>query len=118
MIKGLNPRHGLLFILAILVLGYVGFQARFLILGPQVKITYPKSNQSVESPLVVLEGTAHNVSYISLNGRQIFTDERGHWQEKLLVSDGLSIMSVEAEDRFGRKTEKQITIVFNQHGES
>ena len=108
---GLRPKHGLLFFLFILLLLYSIYQARFLILGPRVSIESHKDGQVLESPVLTLEGEAKNVSWISLNDRQIFTDEKGLWSEKLIVSSGTSIMTLRARDRFGRETEKSVMVV-------
>lgn len=98
-------------ILFILLAGYSLYQARFLILGPQIWVESPKNGETVEDSLVIIRGRAKNIAWISLNGRQIFTDEEGNWSEKLIVSPGLSIMTVKARDRFGRETEKILQIV-------
>jgi len=107
------PRYAIIIIFFIVVVGYALFQSRFLILGPRVNITYPEDGAIVSSGLVVLEGTAKNVAWITLNGRQIFTNEEGHWSEKLLVSPGLSTATVEARDRFGRETVERVRILLN-----
>lgn len=107
----IQPKYGLLIILFILLIAYSLYQARFLILGPQIWIINPQDGQTVESPLVIIEGRAKNITWISLNDRQIFTDEKGAWSEKLIVSSGISIMTAKARDRFGRETEKRIQIV-------
>jgi hypothetical protein len=107
----IQPKYGLLIILFALLIVYSLYQARFLILGPQIWIDNPQDGQTVEDPLVIMEGRAENIAWISLNDRQIFTDEKGAWSEKLLVSPGLSIMTVKARDRFGRETEKSVRIV-------
>jgi hypothetical protein len=98
----------------LLLLIYILFQARFLIMGPRVNIVSPQDGSSVSGQVVTVEGTASNVAWLTLNGRQIYTDESGHWTEKLLVAPGLSIMTVTARDRFGREIEKSIQIVLNQ----
>lgn len=107
----IKPKHGLLIILFILLIAYSLYQARALLVGPQVSIESPQDGQVVEDPLVVMEGQSKNIAWISLNDRQIFTNEEGVWSEKLLVSPGLSIMTVKARDRFGRETEKSVRIV-------
>jgi hypothetical protein len=112
-IRDIKPKYALLILLFLLLTSYSLFQARFLILGPQIWINYPEDGATVENSLVTIEGDARNVAWISLNDHQIFTDESGKWSEKLIVSQGLSIMTVKARDRFGRVTEKQIRIVLN-----
>ncbi len=98
---------------SILIL-YVLFQARFLILGPRVTITYPKDAQEVYDPLLTMTGKAYNIAWISLNGRQIYTDEKGFWSEKLLLSPGASIITLKVRDRFGREREKQVRVILIQ----
>lgn len=92
---------------------YVIFQARFLIFGPQLSINSPKDGEVVYSEVVTIVGRAKNVSWLSLNDRQIFTDEKGVFSEKLIVSPGLSIMTLSAKDRFERETRKTVRIIFN-----
>ena len=107
----IQPRYALLILFFILLISYSIFQARFLILGPQIWIINPQDGRTVESPLVTIEGQARNIAWISLNDRQIFTDEEGRWSEKLIVSSGISIMTVKARDHFGRETKKSVQIV-------
>lgn len=109
----IQPKYGLLIVLFVLLTVYSLYQARFLILGPQIWITSPQDYRTVENPLVIMEGQSRNIAWISLNDRQIFTDEDGKWSEKLIVSEGISIMTVKARDRFGRETEKSVRIVLN-----
>lgn len=109
----LRPKHVILVIL-LLVLGlYTLFQARFLVFGPSITIETHANGEMVESPVVTIGGRGENVAWLSLNGRQIFMDEDGYWSEKLIVSTGTSIMTIEARDRFGRQTAKSISIILN-----
>ena len=107
------PRFGLIVIFLLFVVGYSLFEARFLIIGPEVRITSHPDGAHTDERVIILEGTAENIAHISLNGRQIFTDTEGQWSEKLALSEGLSIMTVEAEDRFGRETQESISIFLN-----
>lgn len=107
----LKPKHWFLIVLFVLLVAYSLYQARFLILGPRIEVTAPFSGQTVQSPMVTIEGTAKNVAWISLNDYQIFTDENGRWSEEVLISEGISIMTVKARDRFGRETKTSIQIV-------
>ncbi len=106
-----SPKRWLLFSLFLLFILYVLFQARFLILGPQVWITSPADGETVASPVVTVSGRAKNIAWISLNGRQIFTNEEGFWSEKLLVSRGMSIMTAQVRDRFGREREESVRVI-------
>ncbi|MBI2086846.1 MAG: Ig-like domain-containing protein [Candidatus Zambryskibacteria bacterium] len=107
------PKHWLLVTLGLIFAGYVLFQARYLILGPQVWIDSPQDGAVVSEPVIAISGRARNAAWISLDGRQIFTDEKGLWSEKLILAEGLSIMTARVRDRFGRETSKNIRIIFN-----
>ncbi|PIP55575.1 MAG: hypothetical protein CO183_02065 [Candidatus Zambryskibacteria bacterium CG_4_9_14_3_um_filter_42_9] len=107
----IKPKYGFLIILFILLVAYSLFQARALIIGPKISIESPADGKTVDDPLVVISGQSKNIAWLSLNDHQIFTDEEGEWSEKLLVSPGISIMTVKARDRFGRETEKNVQIV-------
>ncbi len=80
---------------------YVLYQARFLLEGPQLYlIDEPESIQN--SQVVHLRGKASNISTINLNGRQIFTDRTGYFDEALLLENGYTIATIQATDRYGR----------------
>jgi len=102
----IKPKYWFLIVLFVLLVAYSLYQTRFLILGPQLWIISPLNGQTVEDSVVVIEGRAKNIAFISLNDHQIFTDEVGNWSETLIVSSGISIMTVTARDRFGRETKK------------
>ena len=91
---------------------YALFQARFLILGPLVYIDRPANGELASENVIMVEGRAQNIAYISMNGRPIFIDSDGKWSEKYVVSNGVNIIKIEAKDRFGRRTEKEVTVVY------
>lgn len=92
------------------IIGYVGFQARFLIAGPQIVIPNPPPPTTASST-VVLAGETANITRLRLNGRQIFTDQDGTFSELAALTTGANIITVEAEDRYGRITQSVHTVV-------
>ncbi len=72
----------------------------------------PLNGASVEHSLINIEGVAKNISHISMNDRQMFTDEEGEFSEKLLLSYGYNIITVKAKDRFGRETKKTLELIY------
>jgi len=91
------------FIGLLLVLAYVTFQARFLIIGPQIVLTEEPSVLHNERQ-VFLVGHAYNISRLWLNDRPIYTDEQGNFKEALVLENGYTIATLRAEDRYGRAT--------------
>ncbi|NQV93192.1 hypothetical protein HQ403_01705 [Candidatus Kaiserbacteria bacterium] len=84
-----------------------------LVTGPVISISEPKDGVVVTSSRTEVYGTTKNISSISLNDREIFIDESGAFKEKLLLSPGYNIITVRAEDKFGRKTENVLELVYN-----
>ncbi len=93
----------LLAILALVILGYVAFQARFLIIGPVVRLT-TETKPVYNDRTIEIAGQAENVTYLTLNGRSIYTNETGAFTEKLVLENGYTIMTIRAQDRYGRET--------------
>lgn len=102
---------GIIFI-AVLIFGYVVFQARNIVLGPIIKMHSPENGASLDNSLIEIKGNAKNISYISMNGRQIFTDEQGEFNEKLLLSYGYNIITIKVQDRFNREVEKKLELIY------
>lgn len=96
------------------IVGYSIFQARNIITGPRITITSPQNGSTQSEPLIVLEGYAKNISFITLNNRQIYVDKDGAFKEKLLLTNGYNLWKIEAKDKFGRVVSKKIELVFNK----
>lgn len=90
---------------------YIYFQARNLIHGPSISL-YGEFATVQDERTVILHGNARNVIVLRLNGREIHTDEQGDFEEALVLENGYTIMSLEAEDRYGRDTTLTRTFVY------
>lgn len=102
------PFRSLLFsvlmgLLLLLLLCYVLYQARFLLLGPQV-VLFDHPTPLQQTRVVELEGQVFNIVKATLNGRPLFTDESGYFKEALILENGYTIATLEAQDRYGRTT--------------
>jgi len=60
---------------------------------------------------VIIEGTARNISSLTLNGNTIAVNQENAFSELLLLSPGFNIIEIAAQDRFDRiETEHRIII--------
>ncbi len=101
-----------LIILAVAFLGgYFLYQARGYLLGPEITIDSPKSGEVFNDSYLAVKGRALNISSLSLNGRQIFTDEHGIFNEGLLLAKGYNIIEITATDKFGRMKKDRRDVV-------
>jgi hypothetical protein len=98
-------------ILLIAIVSYVAFQARFLIMGPQITLDEtPNTEQNMR--IVTLSGKAFNISRLWLNDRQIYTDENGYFKEALVLENSYTISTLRATDRYGRETSVTKSFVY------
>ncbi len=108
--------HRILLFSAITILvGYGLFNSRFLLRGPEIAIAGLDETQNIlhtETKDFNLKGTAMHSSFITINNRPISVDESGNFDEKLLLSNGVSIIDVYAKDKFGKEVHKKIDIVY------
>jgi hypothetical protein len=89
--------------LVVLMVVYVRFQARNVISGPSITLdgTYTPLQHERR---ITLEGATHNIVKLTLNGKEIHTDEAGIFTHPLVLEDGYTIIELNAQDRFGRTT--------------
>ena len=102
-------------LLGIVIAIYAIFQTHAYLTGPVIVVYSPANGATYNTPLIEVDGRVQNVSYLSLDGRQIFTDTKGVFSEKLLLSPGYNIIKLEAKDKFGTKRSKQLEIILKEY---
>lgn len=102
----------ILLIVVGLVVGYAIFNSRFLRSGPEIEIYDLVDGQITEENIINIRGKAKNISFISLNGRQIFINENSEFNEKLLLTNKINPIEIYAKDKFNKEIRKNITLVY------
>lgn len=96
----------------IAVLSYGLFEARRYLAGPELVIETPAQGALLHGGAVEVRGIARNISFISLNDRQIYVDETGAFSETITPPPGYTVVTVAVRDRFNReRTEMRSLIV-------
>lgn len=97
----------------LILVALYGYSRGFkLILGPSIDITSPTTGATYRDEVVNIVGTASRISKIYLNDRQIFTDDRGHFNEQLLLMPGYNILTLRADDLFDRTVVKKLELIY------
>ncbi|MFZ2522148.1 MAG: hypothetical protein WAX44_01040 [Minisyncoccia bacterium] len=104
-----------LVLFGIIILSYTLFQSQKLLSGPVVKIISPQNGQTFNQALILIEGTAKNISRINLNDRQIYTDNNGYFKEKFLLSSGYNVIKIDAVDKFKKYTENRLELILKEY---
>jgi zona occludens toxin (predicted ATPase) len=111
----LTPNKIILTIVVLFIIGYSVFNSRFIIQGPEIEISGLDASGKIirtDSKDFSLQGNAVHSSYITVNNRPISVDETGNFNEKLLLSNGVSIIDIYARDKFGKEVRKKIDVVY------
>ena len=99
-----------LIVFFVFLLGYAYFEAQGLLFGP--KIDVPSASTTVHESLIIIKGQAERITALYMNGKQIPTTENGSFEQPFLLAPGYNYITLEAQDRAGRKTEKRIEVVY------
>ena len=91
---------------------YAYFQSREYLRGPILIVEEPSNGFLATTSLIFIAGRSKNISFLTLNGKQNFTNEQGRFRESLLLEEGYSIMTLEAKDRFGHTATKKLELVY------
>lgn len=98
---------GLFFVLAI---GYGVFEAKGIILGPQISIA--DTPTVVATQFVRIQGSATHIASLSMNGAAIPVTETGGFDEPFLLAKGENRILFEAKDKYGNTTKKTVILVY------
>ncbi len=98
-------------LIAILLAGYVLFQARHVIRGPILTIEYPPDMAVIEDSHITVRGSTKNTVNLLISGRKVFVNEEGVFEETIPLLPGYTIMTIEAEDRYGRPVAREFTLM-------
>lgn len=99
---------------AILFIGIATFaymKMGFLIKGVKIQASI---NHDDTSPVVKITGNAKNAIYLSLNGREIFIDKDGSFTEPVALLPGLSVVTLDAQDKFGKTASKKFEVMYKE----
>ncbi|MFA6999677.1 MAG: hypothetical protein WC241_01020 [Candidatus Paceibacterota bacterium] len=81
----------------------------FLVNGVQIEA---KIERDKNTSITKVVGKASNAIYISLNGREIFIDKDGSFNETIALIPGFSVVTIDATDKFGKNREKKFQLVY------
>ena len=118
MSRHLPLKYTLPLILGLIIFGYTAWQLRHIVGGPNLTITTPATGIVLTEPTLALAGYAKNIDWLYLNGRQIFTDQAGRFDETLLAAPGYNILTLIGKDKFGRMTTKILEVVYQNNSNS
>lgn len=102
--------RGLVAVVLILLVSYGVVKAFPLLRGPYLSLTTPSNYTTLPDGFLTISGVAHNTEALFLNGGPLLIDPEGRFFTTLLLPSGGSILTLTANDRFGRTITEQRTV--------
>ncbi len=103
----------IIFLIIVIVIGVYAYSRSLnYFKGPNIVLSCPRSGVTTTDPYVEIRGRTERIAKISLNQRPIFTDDDGIFTESLLLMPGYNILTIEAQDIFGRRVKETTELVY------
>jgi len=103
---------GIFIIFLLLVVGYAGYTARHIVLGPQLMLADGGDVLTVTSQVIEIAGTAQNTTKLKMNNATVLLNETGGFAERMLLSVGMNVFIFDAEDKFGRRSQETMRVLY------
>lgn len=118
-VKRFKLSEKVLYIVAIFVLLslYMIFQYRAVFINPPLTVSSPKNGEVVTSSEVKIKGKTDPNVTVSVNNMPVPIDSKGVFEKNLSVFAGKETITVEAVNRFGRKTQEIIHLTVKPPGD-
>lgn len=100
-----------IFVVTLVIYSYT--KSKNLISGPSITVVSPENGSATTSAAINIKGLAHNISAIQLNDRPIFIDEKGNFDELVVLANGYNAFRFNAKDKFGREIVKIVEFVYD-----
>lgn len=96
-------RRAVLCLVVLLLLGYLGMEARKIVAPPALMIDSPADNLSTDKFFVEIKGKTEKEASVSINGQKVLSDSEGVFEENIDLQKGLNIIKISAVKKYGRE---------------
>ncbi|MCB9798740.1 helix-turn-helix domain-containing protein [Candidatus Nomurabacteria bacterium] len=95
-------KTGIVALIALILLGYIGFEVRNILRPPKLFLTTPIEGSIVYESPVEVRGFTEKEARVYLNGQEIQTDLEGNFSHDVDLKEGLNTIIVGAEKKHGK----------------
>ena len=103
--------------LFLFIVVYTIFQTKAVSRGVDLAITGLTGGLALSEGIVQLSGKAVHAKHLLINGKETVIDENDNFSLELALSPGYNIITVEAEDRFEKKTKEVYRVLYEEKTE-
>jgi hypothetical protein len=104
-------------IFLIFIVVYAFFRTKDLAFGVKIKDVNivdglpAQTGTKVTESILQITGNAKNAVNLTLNGRTISVDQKGNFNETIVLLSGYNVINIKAKDEFGNLDEKNYQII-------
>lgn len=102
----------IIFLLIIVLVGYILFQYRSAFIKPSLNVSTPKENSKVFSQTIEVSGKTDSNVTVFINNEAASLDSDGNFKKTITVFSGKSIIVIKAVNKFGKENviERQVEV--------
>jgi hypothetical protein len=89
---------------------YAAYQARGVVLGPQ--ITLENSVSEVHDAYIMIKGGTEHIAELRINGNPTAVGEDGAFAQPYLLASGVNRIMFDARDKYGKTKHRETTILY------
>ena len=112
--KRFNLRSALIAPIVLGVLALIAYNVRDVVLGTPLTVLSAKDGATLEDTFLPIVGVAPHARELSINGRFVYIDRDGNFEDGVILSPGYNIVEVALKDRFGKETMKTYHVVVQE----
>ncbi len=109
-------RFAALGVIGCLILGYLGFQVRRILIAPQIEISTPTDGLTTNSAMVTVKGKVFEQAEVMVNGQKILLSKDGTFSTDVDLDRGLNLITVEAKKRYSQTSTAFRRVVLDNVG--
>ncbi len=95
----------------VFIVGYAVLNTRLISKGINLKINGIENGKIYEESSIDITGNAKRARHVLVNGREINLNQEGEFSDVLIILPGYNIITISAEDKFGKITKQVFEII-------
>ncbi len=100
-------------IVIIILLLYFFYEVSLLVLPPGISLLYPPADLTTSNPELVIRGEVWRAKDLFLNGEPITFNEKGYFEEKIILEKGLNRLEIKAVGNLGKSSRVIRNIIYS-----
>lgn len=103
---------------ACLVLAYLGFEVRRILIPPMIEIAAPTDGLTTDSAMVTVKGKVFERAEVIVNGKKILTNKDGTFAADVDLDRGLNLITVSSKKRYSQTSTVYRRVVLDNQNQN